>query len=60
MVEVGYDLRSARATVAAEDQKQKDERREKTKERAMRHPRVQEALAVFPEAEGNVEVQLED
>jgi DNA polymerase-3 subunit gamma/tau len=60
VVEVGYDLRSARATVAAEDQKQKDERREKTKERAMRHPRVQEALAVFPEAEGNVEVQLED
>lgn len=60
VVEVGYDLSSSRVTVAADNQKQKDERRGQVRERALRHPRVQDALAVFPEAEGNVEVVLED
>jgi DNA polymerase-3 subunit gamma/tau len=60
VVEVGYDLTSARVTVAADNQKQSDQRRAEAKARAMRHRSVQDALAVFPEAEGNVEVVLEE
>ena len=38
----------------------RDEAREETRKRALNHPRVIEALQVFPEAAGNVKVQYEN
>ena len=46
-------------TVAAAEAALRNERREQTVEAALSHPRVREAMEVFPESEGNVDVHVE-
>jgi hypothetical protein len=57
-IEIAYGLTSGRATVAAQHAAQKKERRDELREAALNHPRVKEAMDVFPEAEGQVDVQV--
>ncbi|MCA9601704.1 MAG: hypothetical protein KC417_06760, partial [Myxococcales bacterium] len=61
-VEIRYhkDAPVAGKTVAQMEQTRRDEAREETRKRALNHPRVIEALQVFPEAAGNVKVQYEN
>jgi DNA polymerase-3 subunit gamma/tau len=59
-VEVGFGLSSARPTVAAQETERRKERRAEAEHAALSHPRVKDALDVFPEAEGNVNVEVED
>jgi DNA polymerase-3 subunit gamma/tau len=59
-VEVGFGLSSKRPTVAAQEAARRQEHRAEAIEAALSHPRVKDAMDVFPEAEGNVDVQVED
>ena len=56
-IEVGYNLVSARQTVAAEQAAQKKERRSEVEKAARAHPRVKDAMDVFEEHEVQVEVE---
>jgi DNA polymerase-3 subunit gamma/tau len=58
-IEIGYGLRSTRPTVAAVQQARQKEKRAEVVVAALNHPKVKDAMDVFPEAEGNVEVQVE-
>ena len=42
------------------EQSRREERREEIKKKALGHPRVVEAMEIFPEGAGNVDVQVED
>jgi DNA polymerase-3 subunit gamma/tau len=55
-IEIGFGLDSGRSTVAALETERRQERRAEVVKDALSHPRVQEAIAVFPEAEGNIDV----
>ena len=59
-IEVGFGLESKRPTVAAQEATKRKERRDEVTQAALNHPRVKDALDVFPEAEGQVDVQVED
>jgi DNA polymerase-3 subunit gamma/tau len=59
-IEVGFGLSSSRPTVAAQETERRKERRAVAEQAALSHPRVKDALDVFPEAEGNVNVEVED
>jgi len=56
-IEVGYNLGSARASVAAAQAAQKKERRNEVEKAARNHPRVKDAMDVFEEHEVQVEVE---
>ena len=58
-VEIGFGVESTRPTVASHAAEQRKQRHAQVTEAALSHPRVQEALDVFPEADGQVEVQVE-
>jgi len=58
-IEIAFGVASARPTVAAQQAARQKEKRAEIVEVALSHPRVKEAMDVFPEAEGNVEVQVE-
>jgi hypothetical protein len=58
-IEIAFGVESARPTVAAQQAARQKERRAEIVEVALSHPRVKEAMDVFPEAEGNVDVQVE-
>ncbi len=59
-IEVGFGLASSRSTVAALEAEREQERRAQAVKSALSHPLVREAMDVFPEAEGNVDVVVED
>jgi DNA polymerase-3 subunit gamma/tau len=58
-VEIGFAMDSTRPTVAAEEAAQQKERHAQIVEAALNHPRVKEALDVFPEADGHLDVQVD-
>jgi hypothetical protein len=60
-VEVTFarDATSAGTSVAQVEAARDVERREQTRQRALAHPHVTEALRVFPEAAGRVEVAVD-
>jgi hypothetical protein len=61
-IEIGFGLESKRPTVAAQDAARRKQRRDEVELAARNHPRVKDALEVFPEADGqvDVDVQVED
>jgi hypothetical protein len=59
-IEIGFGLSSNRPTVAAQEAARRQERRAEVTQAALSHPRVKDALDVFPEAEGHVNVEVED
>jgi DNA polymerase-3 subunit gamma/tau len=59
-VEVGFGLNGNRTTVAAVDAEKQKQRRDLAEKDALNHPRVKDALDVFPEAEGQIDVIVED
>jgi hypothetical protein len=52
------DARGAGRSVAETTAAARDARHEELKHAALNHPRVKEALEIFPETEGNVTVQV--
>jgi hypothetical protein len=58
-VEIKLGVQSERPTVAAVNAAQQKERRAEVVQAALNHPRVRDAMDVFPEAEGNVQVEVE-
>jgi DNA polymerase-3 subunit gamma/tau len=59
-IEIGFGLSSDRPTVAAQEENKRKARRDELEQAARNHPRVKEALDVFPEVEGQFEVKVED
>ncbi|MDD9937039.1 MAG: hypothetical protein OXT09_25740, partial [Myxococcales bacterium] len=59
-VEVGFGVPVEATTMAAHQEEQRQQARAETVEAALNHPSVKDAIDVFPEAEGNVDVHLED
>jgi hypothetical protein len=59
-VDVGSGSDSARATVAEVESTKRSERHAEIVKAALNHPRVKDAIEVFPEAEGQLDVQVED
>ena len=58
-VEIGFGLQSARPTVAAVQQARQKEKRAEVVHTALNHPKVKDAMDVFPEAEGDVQVEVD-
>lgn len=58
-IEIGFGLESTRPSVAAVQAARQKEKRAEVVQAALSHPKVKDAMDVFPEAEGNVEVQVE-
>jgi hypothetical protein len=59
-IEIGFGADSARATVAEIESAKRSEQRAEVVKAALNHPRVKDAIEVFPEAEGQLDVQVED
>jgi hypothetical protein len=58
-IEIGYGLQAARPTMAAVQAARQKERRAEVVQAALSHPKVKDAMDVFPEAEGNVQVEVD-
>jgi hypothetical protein len=58
-IEIGFGLECARPTVAAVQAARQKEKRAEVVQAALSHPKVKDAMDVFPEAEGDVDVQVE-
>jgi DNA polymerase-3 subunit gamma/tau len=58
-IEIGFGLQSQRPTVAAVQAARQKEKRAEVVQAALSHPKVKDAMDVFPEAEGDVDVQVE-
>jgi hypothetical protein len=58
-LEIGFGRSNGRPTVAAVQAARQKEKRAEVVQAALSHPKVKDAMDVFPEAEGDVDVQVE-
>ncbi|MCB9617937.1 MAG: hypothetical protein H6724_00645 [Sandaracinus sp.] len=60
VIEIRFDAEVRGRTVAAIEATRREAERSAKKRRAMSHPAVLDAIEVFPEARGKIDVRIED